>query len=577
MNFSRLPIMASAMSVSVLAACQLDGQDEDLPGSETSSTIAALSAADTCAWAPTVTVTPAVIPPMPVGVPVVLDVAITNPNPASCEPLPFEIDILNSGLLFDPRPAPTIIFPGLRITPPPVLTIASGATGHLAVTATAPASADGGDVLQVSIVIADPSPPPPPPAIPSRVIVPSIPFTVAREPGCQVSAAHELMITNVSVVDDPVRTVFDASSRDRRNGVWTFKHLAEAMARTPRDAPAMVEAMLTSFTAPQTVNGFRVAARPGIQSQVLASWPRTSDGGLDLAQAPLRLQAIVNRFDLRDLTSGDAGEGRFVFAFNLPGPVPGAPPPQATIIFEYKLPAARDLDVILWAEAFHALGRLPFGEAYNAVLQAITERFVRRGARPGHPNASAINAVRTNEIPFGDNRLWELREFHLSAISGRLEPATLELTPDFGFNQSSALAAYINANQPRIIAETQPMPDILDGQPFKAGAVFNDLRTWFAPGVDPEARHHFAINTCNGCHSAQETGTGFLHIVPRPPGREAQRSSWLTGTVIDDPVTGSPRNFDDLARRKADLKAIVCRGSAAVPGDQLRKGISRVH
>jgi hypothetical protein len=42
-------------------------------------------------------------------------------------------------------------------------------------------------------------------------------------------------------------------------------------------------------------------------------------------------------------------------------------------------------------------------------------------------------------------------------------------------------------------------------------------------------------------------------------------------------VTKNVRNFDDLARRKADLKAIVCRGSAGVPSDQLRKGISRVH
>ena len=75
------------------------------------------------------------------------------------------------------------------------------------------------------------------------------------------------------------------------------------------------------------------------------------------------------------------------------------------------------------------LGRLPFGELYNAALQFITERFVRRGARPGHPNGSAIHAVRTNEVPFGDNGLWELREFHLSARSGRLEPATVELPP----------------------------------------------------------------------------------------------------------------------------------------------------
>jgi hypothetical protein len=284
----------------------------------------------------------------------------------------------------------------------------------------------------------------------------------------------------------------------------------------------------------------------------------------------------VNRFDLRDLASGNAGEGRFVFAFDLT-PAPGAPPPQATIIFEYKLPARRDGDVIAWAQAFHALGGLAFGESYNLMLQAITENFVRRGARPGFPNGSAINAVRTNEIPFGDNGIWELREFHLSAASGRLEPAALELTPDLGFNNSSTLASYINANQAQIIAETHTVPEVFAGQPFKAGAVFNNLDTWFAPDVDTEARHHFAINTCNGCHSGRETGTIFLHLVPRATGQPSTRSRWLTGTVINDPVTGNPRTFSDLGRRRADLKAIVCPGPGMPAVDTLRKGISRVH
>ena len=86
------------------------------------------------------------------------------------------------------------------------------------------------------------------------------------------------------------------------------------------------------------------------------------------------------------------------------------------MIFEYKLPAATDADVLGWANAWHALGAMPFpSEEYNAALQAITDRFTGRGARPGHPNGNAINAVRTNEIDFGDNGVWQLREFELSA------------------------------------------------------------------------------------------------------------------------------------------------------------------
>jgi hypothetical protein len=569
-----------------VAACGVEPAG-DAPTDHTGAVTAAETAADPCAWAPTATVSPAVIPATPPGVPVVLDVAVTSTSAASCAPQSFALIIVDSGLLFDPRP-PTPVGPGSAPgSAPAAIQLAGGATGHFRVTATAPASADPGDVFAVGFQLSDPSvvlpiPPPDPSGGPTQlppppgVVIPPLSFVVAGTPGCQVSTSHELMITDLSVVEDPVRTVFDPASRDPRNGAWTFKHLVENLARTPGDAPAMVEAMLGSFTAPQTINGFTVAARPGIQRLVLDTWPRTATGVLDLTRAPLRLLAIVNRLDLRDLDHGDAGEARFVFAFDLP-PVPAAPPQQATIIFEYKLPAERERDVVGWAESFHLLGSLPFGDAYNAVLQVITERFVHRGARPSHPNGSAINAVRTNEIPFGDSPLWELREFHLSPRSGRLEPAALERTPDLGVNDTSTLAAYINANQAEIIAEQHTVPAQLAGQPFQAGAVFNDLSTWFATGTDSEARHHFAINTCNGCHAAQETGTVFLHLAPRLPGATSQRSRWLTGTIIDDPVTGQPRTFDDLGRRKADLKSIVCRGGATPPRDHLRKGIRRSH
>ena len=326
--------------------------------------------------------------------------------------------------------------------------------------------------------------------------------------------------------------------------------------------------MLTTFTTTQTINGFDVEPRPNVQL-ILDQWPRTPDGALDLDQAPLRLMAIVNRFDLRNIANGDAGEGRFVFGFTS-----GVSPLEATMILEYKLPAASDTDVLGWAQAFHALGGLSFGVDYNAALQAVTEAFVARGARPGHPNDSAISVVRTNELN-GDNIRWQLREFVLSPVTGRLVPATVKLTPDLGFNNSDTLAGFINANEASIIAETHTVPDQLLGQSFAAGAVFNDpFSFWSAPGINnPEARHHFAINTCNGCHSQQETGTGFLQIGPRFPGQESLLSPFLTGITVFDPQNGQPRMFNDLGRRKSDLTAIVCGGGSAT----LRKGISRVH
>jgi hypothetical protein len=428
----------------------------------------------------------------PPGSPATIDIALTNHNTAACGPITFTLQTFN----FDGR---LTLDPAFSAQSAPV---PSGSTGHMTLTATPGDSVDPGTNLFFDFEVTEPTT--------SFFSFNFATLTVTEPTGCHVSTSRELMIKNTTVVDDPVRTVFNPMSSDPRNGVWTFKHLVENMAPTPEDAPAMVEAMLTSFTTPQTINGFTIAARSGMQSLVLDFWPRTPDGALDLAQAPLRLQAIVNRFDLRNLANGDAREGRFVFAFN--NPFSSFFALQATMIFEYKLPAATDQDVRGWADAFHGLGALSFGEDYNAALQQITERFAGRGARPDHPNGNAINAVRSNEIAFSDNGIWELREFNLSPTSGLLEPATVKLTPDGSFNNSSTLASYINANQAAIIAETHTVPDVFNGQPFQGGAVFNHPNTWFAPGVNNDARHHFALNTCNGCHSTQETGVLFLQI-----------------------------------------------------------------
>jgi hypothetical protein len=164
----------------------------------------------------------------------------------------------------------------------------------------------------------------------------------------------------------------------------------------------------------------------------------------------------------------------------------------------------------------------------------------------------------------------------LSATTGRLVPATIQLTPDLGFKNTPTLATFINQNQAAIIAETHTVPDTFQGAPFLAGAVFNDLTAWSAPGVDPEARFHFSVNTCNGCHSGAETNTPFLQITPRFPGAgEATLSGFLTGTTVPDPQTGQPRTFNDLHRRAVDLQNIVC--APAPAKTTLRKGISRVH
>jgi hypothetical protein len=412
-------------------------------------------------------------------------------------------------------------------------------------------------------------------------------FDLATPTGCHVTTGRELMILDPSVVDDPVRTAFSAPTTNPSSGVWTFGRLMRDMAPTPAQAPAFTLGLFQFWLTDQTVNGFTVSARPAMQKTVLDGWPRTSDGSLDLNRAPLRLLAIVNRIDTRDLAAGSAGEARFVF-----GVLDGfGNPLQFTLIVEYGLPASTEADVLAWANAWHALGALPFpSEQYNAALEALTLKFSGRGVAPSRPNGSALDQLRTNETALSFQ--WELRQFGISPTTGLFQEEPIALTPDFGFNGAPALAQFINQSQAAILAGTDTVPLQLNGAPFLGGSVFNSLAsgsisnnlvTWNAPGIsDNEARFQFSLNTCNGCHGP-DTNTPFLQINPRARGQEAVLSGFLTGTIATDQITGAPRPLNDLARRNKDLANLVCppstgaKANVAIKGTSIAKGIRRTH
>ena len=361
---------------------------------------------------------------------------------------------------------------------------------------------------------------------------------------CTVKPRRELEIRDVSVVDDPVRT--------GPGGAWTFGKLMEDMAPTPADAPAMVEAMLSSFLRQQTVNGFTLPPRSGAQ-QVLDSL-RGPDGKLDLSRQAFRLLAIANRIDLNDVSASTAGEGRFVFGF-----APFGQFLQATLIIEYSIPAASQVEILDLANAWHALRALPFpSEEYNAALQKVTERFTARNAAPGRTNGSALGQIRTNDF-FTFGGAWEFREFHLDATSGTLVPAPVAQTPDRSFNFSERLGRYVLANEPAILAEKHTVPLIFEGAPFQGGNVdASDFFTWQVPGVSPETRHRFARNTCNGCHTQEETGAAFFQVNPRFPFQEAQLSGFLLGADVTDSQAGVIHHFNELDRRGRILHGFVC-------------------
>jgi hypothetical protein len=378
-----------------------------------------------------------------------------------------------------------------------------------------------------------------------------------------VATGRELMIRNLGVVEDAVRTRWTGGLADPKDGAWTFGRLMRNMAGA-NDPELFVRSWLSRWETDRTVNGFVVPARPNIKPTVISGWPKLASGQLDLKKAPMRLLAIVNRMDLRNLSAGNAGEGRFVF-----GVTDSAGNALSfTVILEYKLPAASLTEAQEWAKQWHALGTMtPGTAAYNDALQKITDRFAGRDAAPTRPNGSSIGQVRTNEIAIGSP--WELREFRLNA-NGQLVQAAVAQSPSPSLRTSARLARWINANETALLEGRHTVPMKFEDLPFRGGRAVTDFATWNPAGVNnPEARHLLAVNTCDGCHGG-ETGTGFLHVSPRAKGQVAPISGFLTGTTVSDPVSGKSRTFDDLARRKNDFATFLCTGAAAPSGAAAR-------
>lgn len=380
------------------------------------------------------------------------------------------------------------------------------------------------------------------------------PTTPIHEPVVE----KELMITDLSVVNDVRATGAD--------GPWSFGGLIKAMSGTT-DPSRFVVNWLKLWEANQTVNGFTVAARPSIRSDVIDPW-KARDGqtgvgddqwNVNFANAPFRLLAIVNRIDLNRGTGTtiveNAGEGRFVFGVTN-GPGATGQPLRFTVIFEYEQLATDRPTLRGWAQNWHALGTQQFGASYNAALQQITDRFSGKDKAPAKPNGSPLNQIRTNENAL--NPEWELREFNI--VSGTLRPVPTKQSPENSFQNTPRLAKFINDNEADIKDRNFQIPLQFEGAPFLAGSsrVPFDF-FWQAPGVaDNEARHIFSFTACNGCHHRETNTANFLHVANRAQNAQAALSGFLTGVDVNDPVnTGVSRRFNDLADRAEALKLLA--------------------
>lgn len=404
-----------------------------------------------------------------------------------------------------------------------------------------------------------------------------------------VNINSQLMITDLRVVEDPIRT----NPRNGARAAWTFKSLMTAMAG-PNDPSEFVMRWLKTWETDQVIHGSVARARPDIRRKVIAPWLQASGGkSLNLDIAPFKLLAIVNRMDLRAHDSdavATAGEGRFVFGLLGPDGKPLAPllgagvnPGGFVVIFEYELVANNMAQLAEWTLLWANLGRFQIGTPqYNTALEAVTRRFTDRGRAPRKPNGSAINQIRSNELSLAEP--WELREFRIQ--NGWMAPHGMAQTPDFiALNGTPALVDLINDNEEALLDGTFVLPAEMQAASSLAGAFqrthFPDFESrtftanalsatlfdipWSGAGIaNNDARQSFALNTCGGCHRA-ETAINFLHVgfpvghsLPRSLGKPAALSGFMSGKTIQDPVDPSTtRTFNDLGRRKLDLEALI--------------------
>ena len=377
-----------------------------------------------------------------------------------------------------------------------------------------------------------------------------------------VVPSHELMVIDPHVVEDgsvesqgggQLGRTYDACLSVPGNpvGAWTFRKLWMSVINTTSVpvAEQALQAFLANWQNNQTINtNFIVIPRnsssdPSLgMSGLLQNWPKDpvpnnncTGGHCPSLEAPVRLNAIVNRLDLSGQPGQTAGgELRFVFGvtagegaqgqcFEDKSKGPGPPNVLFNIIFEFHVPPSYTLSQ--WAAAWDSLPKdnfayenCPADGCYVPLLEStITDNVVQATSCTdpnGHPNTCLFH-IRTNEFALRDENLqngnfWEQREFYIQTYGppNVLAEKDVAQTPDGSFNTAgelnpggqpdcqgnftmvngvltppscsqlspATLATYISAFNPEIV-ETQGTLQVPDdfpsGHPFLGGSAFN--------------------------------------------------------------------------------------------------------
>ncbi len=359
----------------------------------------------------------------------------------------------------------------------------------------------------------------------------------------EVDRWKELLVIHRSVLLD----------RRARNDVagapWSFRSRLEELAGSTTDAPAFAAAWLDQWKTVTAVGPdlAPVTPRPLVDEVLATPW-RGSSYELPLDKTPFRLIAIVNRIDLRseaDACGGNAGELRFVYTATNPMTSASL---EMTVIVEIPYPATRTAKE--WAEAWHELGALPFGDEYNQKLADLTSA-VTKDSKP------STWLLRTNEIAFGNTTEklpWELREFALE--NGRLAQQPLAATPRIELNRTPSLDSWAKENRARVLDGTYVLPSS-----FRAGAapMTTAWFKWDSSQMESDLRTALSLGTCNGCHAGErnESSLRFQHLAPADapgPYYGSQNGETRVSQWLNDPSG----NEDELGRREKSMARALC-------------------
>ncbi|MES2674638.1 MAG: hypothetical protein V4660_10380, partial [Pseudomonadota bacterium] len=318
------------------------------------------------------------------------------------------------------------------------------------------------------------------------------------------NAAHTLAINDPRVVAHPSFT-FDPCNTDAKNNnvnpsaVWSFKTLISNLndpIKTGLTNQQFAHNWLINWLSSNTVNGFIIDSRATTATvnikQYFPGWDGVNAATLNMDRLPFRLLAITNRMDLAKSSAYGAnnqpGETRFVFGIlqltqsactgsGIPSPIN-----NMTAIFEYGDTATTcstqqsrakqwlELDALAGAAVFPQVGPNIGSVAYMNALKVITDAVTV-------PGANRLNQLRTNDFAFdgiGVGAPWQLREFKIDTVSGRITPVTIKQTPNPQLFRegSNVMAAFAEQNDEAILCESHSVPALFNGSPF-LGVVAN--------------------------------------------------------------------------------------------------------